>query len=84
MEKLSFNEIVKAVNGKIIINSNVEKYNYVNTDTRKISKDSIFIALKGENFNGNNYVVEASQKGANLCVIDEASSLGFQLAYCYD
>lgn len=71
MEQLSFEEIVKAVNGKIHINGEFYKYNYLSTDTRKICEDSIFIALKGENFNGNNYIKEASKKGANLCIVDE-------------
>lgn len=71
MEKLTFEEIVKAVHGKIIINNNFHKYNYVSTDTRKICENSIFIALKGENFNGNNYIADASKKGSNLCIVDE-------------
>lgn len=71
MEQLSFKEIVKAVDGKIHINREFHKYNYLSTDTRKIYKDSIFVALKGENFNGNDYVKEASEKGANLCIVDE-------------
>ncbi|MCY6959633.1 UDP-N-acetylmuramoyl-tripeptide--D-alanyl-D-alanine ligase [Clostridium brassicae] len=71
MEKLTFEEIVKAVDGKIIINNNFHKYNYVSTDTRKICENSIFIALKGENFNGNNYIADASKKGSNLCIVDE-------------
>ncbi|KOA20980.1 UDP-N-acetylmuramoyl-tripeptide--D-alanyl-D-alanine ligase [Clostridium homopropionicum DSM 5847] len=71
METLSFSEIVEAVEGKVIINGNCHKYNILSTDTRKICKDSIFVALRGQNFNGNNYVVEASSKGANLCIVDE-------------
>lgn len=71
MERVSFHEIVKAVNGEIIINNKCDKYNYVSTDTRKICENSIFVALKGENFNGNDYVIQASEKGANLCIIDE-------------
>ncbi|SDE92130.1 UDP-N-acetylmuramoyl-tripeptide--D-alanyl-D-alanine ligase [Pricia antarctica] len=41
------------------------------TDTRKISKDSIFFALKGDNFNGNTYAAEALRKGAAFAVVDE-------------
>lgn len=43
----------------------------INTDTRKISKDSIFFALKGENFNANEFAAEALEKGAKYAVIDE-------------
>ncbi|MCY6370356.1 UDP-N-acetylmuramoyl-tripeptide--D-alanyl-D-alanine ligase [Clostridium ganghwense] len=71
MERLSFEEIVNAIDGKIYINKEIHKYNYLSTDTRKICKDSIFVALKGENFNGNDFIKEASGKGANLCIVDE-------------
>lgn len=44
----------------------------VSTDTRKIQKDCIFFALKGENFNGNTYAKQALQKGASYAIVDEA------------
>lgn len=40
------------------------------TDTRKIEKDCMFIALKGENFNGNDFAVKALECGAKWAVID--------------
>jgi UDP-N-acetylmuramoyl-tripeptide--D-alanyl-D-alanine ligase len=43
----------------------------VETDTRKIVRDCIFFALKGENFNGNLFAAEALAKGAAYAVIDE-------------
>ena len=46
--------------------------NSVCTDTRKIKKNDIFFALKGDNFNGNAYTEQALNKGAKYVVIDEA------------
>lgn len=43
----------------------------VSTDTRKITKDCIFFALKGDNFNGNHFATEALEKGAIRAVIDD-------------
>ena len=43
----------------------------VSTDTRKITKGCIFFALKGDNFNGNEFADEALKKGASYAVIDE-------------
>lgn len=43
----------------------------VDTDTRKIRKGAIFFALKGDNFNGNEFAEEALKSGANYVVIDE-------------
>ncbi len=43
----------------------------VTTDSRNIPADSIFFALKGDNFNGNAFANEALLKGASYAVIDE-------------
>lgn len=42
----------------------------VSTDTRKIEKNSMFFALKGENFDANTFTEEAIKKGAKYIVID--------------
>ncbi|GAA3648335.1 UDP-N-acetylmuramoyl-tripeptide--D-alanyl-D-alanine ligase [Flavivirga jejuensis] len=41
------------------------------TDTRKIKKNNLFFALKGENFNGNTYAEQALKNGAKYAIIDE-------------
>src|SRR5690606_35907013 len=47
----------------------------ISTDTRNIKENSIFFALKGENFNGNKFAQEALKKGAIAAVIDEEAFL---------
>ena len=68
---LNLEEIIKAVNGEILIQNNEGNFNKVSTDTRKIEKDNLFIALKGENFNGNDYAVSAIEKGSAIVIVDE-------------
>ncbi|MGC1633302.1 MAG: UDP-N-acetylmuramoyl-tripeptide--D-alanyl-D-alanine ligase [Gelidibacter sp.] len=48
-----------------------KKCTVVCTDTRKIEKDCIFFALKGDNFNGNQFASNALTSGAKYCVVDE-------------
>jgi UDP-N-acetylmuramoyl-tripeptide--D-alanyl-D-alanine ligase len=43
-------------------------------DTRKIKKNCLFIALKGDNFNGNEFAQEALNQGAFKVVIDDVSN----------
>ncbi len=50
MEYISLKDIVKAIDGKIIFEGIYEGFNNVNSDTRKIEKKDLFIALKGEKF----------------------------------
>ncbi|MBC7746002.1 MAG: UDP-N-acetylmuramoyl-tripeptide--D-alanyl-D-alanine ligase, partial [Flavobacterium sp.] len=41
------------------------------TDTRKIVKGCIYFALKGENFDGNDFAVAALKTGADWAVVDK-------------
>ncbi len=68
---LNLAEIIKAVDGEIIVKNNEGIFNKISTDTRKIQKDNLFIALKGENFNGNDYTIQAIEKGASIIIIDD-------------
>jgi UDP-N-acetylmuramoyl-tripeptide--D-alanyl-D-alanine ligase len=43
----------------------------VSTDTRKIEKETIYFALRGANFNGNEFAAQALDKGASWAVIDD-------------
>ncbi len=46
----------------------------VSTDTRNIIPNSIFFALKGDNFNGNKFAIDALNKGASWVICDEKIS----------
>ena len=43
----------------------------VTTDTRKIKRDQLFFALKGDNFNGNLFAAQAVLKSGSYAVVDE-------------
>ena len=47
----------------------------ISTDTRTIKKDSLFIAIKGDKFDGNDFVQEAFEKGASLAIADNKKFL---------
>ncbi len=49
------------------------KCNLVSTDTRKIAPNSMFVALKGDNFDANTFAKEALEKGASYVIIDNES-----------
>lgn len=49
----------------------VEKFSDITTDTRKITENSLFIALKGEKFNGEDFAAEAVTKGATGVVVSQ-------------
>jgi len=43
----------------------------ISTDSRNVKKGDIFFALKGENFDGNQYGLQSLQNGAVLAVVDD-------------
>ena len=42
------------------------------TDTRNIKPDSLFVALKGANFDGNDYVYQALEAGSKFAICSNA------------
>lgn len=50
-----------------------QKHPNISTDTRKITEGALFFALKGDNFDGNQYAVQALEKGAAYAVVDDSS-----------
>lgn len=68
---MTLNELIRIIDGKTDINSE-KNINKIKTDTRKLKKGDIFIALKGINYDGHNYVNEAIEKGAIACIVDKA------------
>lgn len=71
MDSLFFDEIVKCLGGKSINYKEDLIISGVSTDSRKIKKGDLFIALKGENFDGNEFVNECFKKGAKAAVISK-------------
>ena len=48
-----------------------KEHSTICTDSREIKEKSIFFALKGENFNGNEYALKAINDGCSYAIIDE-------------
>jgi len=46
------------------------KCNSISIDTRKIEPNSLFVAIKGDNFDANTFVAEALDKGASYVIMD--------------
>ena len=45
--------------------------NGVSIDSRSIEKDEIFFSIKGENFDGNRFALDAIDKGAKFSIVDD-------------
>lgn len=63
--KLNLNEILKAANAELIKGNNNDFLFAFSTDTRTIKSGEIYIPLKGETFDGENFIQNALNAGAN-------------------
>lgn len=62
--KLSLSEIIKATKAQIVkAEDKIPEYGF-STDTRTIKNNQIYIPLKGENFNGEDFIENALNNGA--------------------
>ncbi len=65
------NEILGDINNLDKIQQEFFNFKNISIDSRKLSKGDLFIALKGKNFDGHNYLPEVIEKGAKSIVIEE-------------
>lgn len=63
-------DIINNFNGKLLYgNIDLELDNFSH-DTRTINNGDIYVGIKGESFDGNNFYEDAFDKGAKACILD--------------
>ena len=55
---------------------------HVTTDSRKVTSGSIFVALKGEHFDGNDFVEQAFRQGAEWVLMEDKEKYNLLPAEC--
>ena len=48
-----------------------QQHPQITTDSRDCPEGSIFLALKGASFNGNQFALQALEKGCSYAIVDE-------------
>ena len=71
--EFSFEELVSALEGTIVVNNDNKNFKGTCIDNRKVTEDCIFFAIKGERFNANNVAIDVLEKGASIAVVDEVN-----------
>jgi UDP-N-acetylmuramoyl-tripeptide--D-alanyl-D-alanine ligase len=70
---MMLSEIAKAVSGRML-GADV-RCESVGSDSRQIAKNQLFVAIKGERFDGNTYAPEAIKQGAAAALVSDANTL---------
>lgn len=63
-------EIVAATGGKIAQASETTRFGEIVTDSTKVKRGSVFVALKGERHDGHRFVADAVRRGAACVIVD--------------
>ncbi|WP_386086663.1 Mur ligase family protein [Wolbachia endosymbiont (group A) of Norellia spinipes] len=84
MFKWNTNNIIDATGGRGVNGCNWTHSSNISTDTRSIKKGDLFIALKGKNFDGHNFLHEAFLKGAAAAIVSEGKYKNFPLIIVQD
>lgn len=64
MENITIGEIIAATGGNLLSGNTDQIINSVSCDSRNIGENALFVPLKGENFDGNDFIEAAFENGA--------------------
>jgi UDP-N-acetylmuramoyl-tripeptide--D-alanyl-D-alanine ligase len=73
--KFTLEEIIEATKAKVIIANEDEMEYSISTDTRTIGAGMIYLPLKGEKFNGFDFIQTALNAGAAGCFVEKSEDI---------
>ena len=73
MASFTIEEIERACGAKLLQRGREPSMDGVSTDTRTIETGNLFLALKGENFDGHAFLKKACEEGASGVILSDAS-----------
>jgi UDP-N-acetylmuramoyl-tripeptide--D-alanyl-D-alanine ligase len=70
MNPLSISQIAELATAKLASGEGKASVERISTDSRTIKKGELFVALRGENFDGHKFVEEVAKTGASGAIVD--------------
>ena len=64
-------QIAKVVSGRLLLGNPSSRVSEVSIDSRTIKPRQLFIAIKGDNFDGHDFIREVIKKGANAVIFSK-------------
>lgn len=80
-KRITVNKILEICDGKLLVgDKNLEVTSY-SKDTRTINSGDMYLGIKGERVNGNDFIEKAFESGAIGCITDEDLNKDFIKKY---
>ncbi len=74
MDPLPLSEIAEMAGARLLRESGDLRISRVGKDTRSLAPGDLYVALRGENFDGNTFASEAVARGASAVLLDSAEA----------
>lgn len=71
MKSIKIDDILKVCNGELLSGESSIEITDFSKDTRNIKKGDFYVAINGDSVNGNDFIMQALDKGASGCLVDE-------------
>ena len=69
--QFNLTQVMQATNAVLKKLTSAAVFGGVTTDTRKVEEGMLFVALKGEKFDGHDFIAQAAQKGAIGAIVNK-------------
>ncbi|MFN4245430.1 MAG: UDP-N-acetylmuramoyl-tripeptide--D-alanyl-D-alanine ligase [Brevinematia bacterium] len=69
---ISISWLVKSSKGRLLENSGGKIVSGISTDSRSIKPGECFVALRGKNFDGHNFILDCVSKGVSSFIVEES------------
>ena len=79
MKPLTLSEILNAIDGRPLFPTSPCRVTGISIDSRTLRTGDIFFAIKGERFDGHDFVHQALNKGALFAVVSKATRFTAEL-----
>lgn len=76
--KITISDLKKISGSEFLNKELIQPISGISIDSRKLKEGDLFFAIKGENFDGHNFVDEVISKGASAVVIEKSQIEKFQ------
>lgn len=70
----NFEDIIKATGGEPLPGNIRQSFSGISIDSRTLSPNELFVAIKGEKFDGHNFINDAIKRGASGFLMNKAGS----------
>jgi len=71
---LEMTDVIQATGADLLAGDSEAPVRGISTDSRTVDRDDLFVAISGKNFDGNDFVMQALEKGAAGAVVGPAFS----------